>query len=52
MEKHLGRYLSEKEVVHHKNGDVVDDRIENLQLCDSQSTHAKIDGFGRKKNDT
>lgn len=41
MEKHLGRYLLPEEVVHHINGDGMDNRIENLMLFDSQSSHAK-----------
>ena len=32
MSQHLGRKLRKDEVVHHINGDVTDDRIENLQL--------------------
>ncbi len=40
MEEHLGRYLTENEIIHHKNGDVTDDRIENLEVM-SQSVHAK-----------
>ncbi len=39
MEQHLGRYLTEKEVVHHKNGVVTDNRLENLELFESNAAH-------------
>lgn len=40
MEEHLGRKLSRHEVVHHINGDITDNRIENLQITDRRS-HAQ-----------
>lgn len=39
MEEALGRSLTKYEVVHHKNGDRLDNAIENLVLLASQSDH-------------
>ena len=52
MEKYLGRYLSPKEVVHHRNRIRTDNSIENLQLFASNSEHHsgnKDHRTGRKK---
>lgn len=39
MEKFLGRLLLPTEVVHHRNDDKQDNRIENLELFDSNAKH-------------
>ena len=43
MEKYLGRYLNQKEVVHHINGVRNDNRIENLMLFSNNSEHIKYE---------
>lgn len=48
MEKHLGRYLDQKEVVHHINAIRDDNRIENLDLFSDRSAHAYHHQLGCK----
>jgi len=46
MEKHIGRKLSKKEVVHHINHNKLDNRIENLQIM-SFSEHTTYHNYNK-----
>ena len=50
MEAHLGRYLLRTEVVHHKNGDSQDNRLENLEVFSTNALHLKHELTGRIPN--
>lgn len=47
MEQHLGRQLLPNEVVHHKNGNRTDNRIENLEVFETNGKHLASELKGR-----
>lgn len=48
METHLGRPLTDKEVVHHIDGNPSNNTIENLMLFPDNGTHRRYHGQQRR----
>jgi len=48
IEKHIGRYLTKSEIIHHVDGARGNNKIENLLLLPNQKAHAKYHKWGKK----
>lgn len=51
MEEKIGRYLKRDEVVHHLNHDTLDNTIDNLHLCPSNTSHSSLHMTKRERDD-
>ena len=49
MEQMIGRPLEDGEVVHHKDGDILNNDPKNLELLPSQAEHARIHSTKNRK---
>lgn len=45
----IGRPLRPGEIVHHKDGNILNNDPVNLEVLSSQSEHCRVHGFGKKK---